>query len=174
MLKDRLVLDRAQSSVGSELTLATPGYDRVDEVRRGLIQPVSGNGDKGLLGRLPETTHVAYLTYGGEEVRVGDVLGKVTAEGALVEAAEAGTAALEVSGLTVTAGADIEIGAAEGLERRRVAAVSGTTLTLEAALATAHRKNEVVRVVRRYLVVGVSDEAGQGHHLKIALRELVV
>ena len=102
------------------------------------------------------------------------LLGDLLTEAKVVDKLQAGVAA-GATQVTVTdgllqSGDRMEVGLGECSELNSVVAVEGQVVTLGTALRAAHSAAEPVTAVVVYEVLGVEDQAGAGHHLKLAVR----
>ena len=164
---------RPVTGVAVGLDLETPVHERVAGPLAALVQPWTAGAADGLMGRLPESTHVAYLAVAAAQV--GDVLVRAVARTALAEDAEVGEDGIEVEETSgIEAGSRIEIGEGSTCERRVALRVEDTSVRLATKLWQEHEAQEQVATTLRYEVLGVEDEAGQGHHQRVAVREVVL
>lgn len=171
------LLDDSAHVLRPEVTLSGRGsprhpvYQHVEGAVACAIQPVAGTLRETVVGRLEQATHVAYL--GPRDVRAGDLLAECLAQGSLAEASEQGGGSITVAeGMRVQRGDRLVVGAGEEAELAVAVVVSGTTVELMTALARGHEAGDGVTKVTAYEVLGVRDEAGVGHHLRLSLREL--
>lgn len=172
LLAHDLGLERATVASGPELGVANPEYVPVASVR-GLVQPISTMARAGLLGLYPEGSHVVYLAGVVPEIAVGDLVVRRFAQGTLAEALEVGDQVIQVSGtLSPMAGDEIEIGESAAREVRRVTGGSEAGFVLDRPVEAAHEEGSAVALRQRYEVLGVEDEAGQGHHRRVVVRRV--
>lgn len=172
LLGHDLSIERAVVASGPELGVANPEYEPVTEVK-GLVQPLGATARAGLLGLYPESTHVVYVEGSEPEVTAGDLVVRLSAEGALAEATEAGAELIAaLCGVTLVAGDEVEIGEGDQREVRRVVDVAEEGVELDRPLAGAHEAGSRVALRQRYEVLGAEDEAGRGHHWRVVVRRV--
>ena len=98
---------------------------------------------------------------------------RLEAEGELADDLEAGAALIAaLDGVAPVAGDEIGIGEGDEREVRRVAEVAEAGVELELAVELAHAAGSQVALRRRYEVLAVEDEAGQGHHRRVVVRRM--
>ena len=162
-------LSRPQIAVESDLQVANPTYELVQAQVVMRLRPTSADLDRSLLGRFPQATALAYMA--PTELAANDRLAQVTAVTMLTEAAPAESTALVVaSAYGFAAGSRIHLRGESDWESALVDHVDGDTLHLEAALSTGFSAGDTVEAVTSYTVLGVLDEAGACHHIKVALQ----
>ncbi len=171
LLTEVATIARPRVALDGEGVPKTPVYEAVEDgvaVRVGRARTAS---DDDLLGRDEDVTRVAYLEM--TDLRPSDRLTIRTAEALLIADAEVGETVLSVSGTEgFVEGACVVIGANGYAEEQIVASASGQVLVLMEGLASEHEAGEAVAVARRFEVIAVEDEAGEGHHLRAVVREL--
>lgn len=167
LMRQRAYRERPRVAVGSDLAVARAEYERGEQVAI-CLQPRTVGAEGGGLGLYPEATHAVYLAAPAERLEVGERLSVVVAQTALAEDCGPGDSEVLVQdGSGFVAGASVEIAG----ESRRVSAVTGAVLSLTSGLTQAHDQGASVRMIRHYLVLGSEDEGGQGHHVRVAVRE---
>jgi len=133
------------------------------------LRPTSADVDRSLLGRFPQATAVAYMA--PTDLAANDRLARVTASTTLAEAAPIGSTSLVVaSAYGFAAGSHIHLRSETDWEAATVDHVDGDSVHLAAALSTGFSAGDTVEAVTSYTVLGVLDEAGAGHHIKVALQ----
>lgn len=173
LAQDETLLGQAEVAAGLELQVAAPSFRWVASVKA-MVQPVRAGSSAGLLGRFPESTHVAYLAQ-AEGLQTGDELVRVHGRTQLLEAAARGAQELKVADASgLVAGADLGLGEGLTQEVQRVAAVEGDTVQLAGALREVQGEGTQVAGLQRFEVLGVEDESGRGHHVRVVLRAKVV
>ena len=146
---------------------ATPIYEPTGESVRVRIAPARAGSRDGLLGRTEEATHVIYAT--PEDVRVADLLIVRPMVTSLSADVDAGVSVLPVTATEgLLDGQRVEIGD----EELTVAAVGAGEIHVTPALAGEYEAGEALTLVVRYEVLGVADEAGVGHHLRLSATEI--
>jgi len=166
-------LSRPQIAVESDLQVGNPTYELLQAQVPMRLRPTSADLDRSLLGRFPQATAVAYTT--PTDLAANDRLAQVSATTTLVEAAPAETTALIVaSAYGFEAGSRIHLRSESDWEPTLVDHVDGDALHLVAPLSTGFSAGDTVEVVISYTVLGVLDEAGAGHHIKVALQRRVL
>ena len=162
-------LSRPQIAVESDLQVANPTYELLQAEVAMRLRPTSADLDRSLLGRFPQATALAYMA--PTELAANDRLAQVSATTTLVEAAPPGSTSLVVaSAYSFTAGSRIHLRAESDWEPAVVDHVDGDTLHLTVPLSTGFSPSDMVEAVISYTVLGVLDEAGAGHHIKVALQ----
>ncbi len=162
-------LSRPQVAVENDLQVANPTYVLLQAEVPMRLRPTSADLDRSLIGRFPGATAVAYMA--PTEIAANDRLAQVTAVTTLTEAAPAESTSLVVaSAYGFAAGSRIHLRGESGWELAVVDYVDGDTLHLAAALSTGFSAGDTVEAVTSYTVLGVLDEAGAGHHIKVALQ----
>ncbi|MGD9495694.1 MAG: hypothetical protein AB7Y46_05225 [Armatimonadota bacterium] len=167
LLSETAAIMRPRVTVDGEGVPATPRYEQVSAAVPARIMPRSTASEDDLLGRMEDITHLAFLE--PADLRPSDRLVTRPVATALAEDVWAGASVLPVaSSEGFRDGQSVEVGE----EERIVTAVAAGALTVAPALAEAHEAGEAVRVLRRFEVIEVVDEAGAGHHLRAVVREL--
>ena len=162
-------LSRPQVAVESDLQVANPTYELLEAEVAMRLRPTSADLDRSLLGRFPQATALAYMA--PTELAANDRLGQVTAVTMLTEAAPAESTTLIVaSAYGLEAGSRVHLRGESEWESAIVDHVDGDTLHLTAALSTGFSASDTVEAVTSFTVLGVMDEAGAGHHIKVALQ----
>lgn len=132
------------------------------------LQPRGPRPAETLVGGLEGATHACYLEPG--DVRAGDLLTEAKVVDKLQAGVAAGATQVTVTDGLLQSGDRMEVGLGECSELNSVVAVEGQVVTLGTALRAAHSAAEPVTAVVVYEVLGVEDQAGAGHHLKLAVR----
>ena len=172
LLRDVVSVWRPEVSVSWEGDPRTPVYALVASGVPCALQPVSDSTRETLLGDIERATHVAYLQ--PTDLRAGDWLAEEAAGDVLAAPAAQGGRAVTVAHTgRVARGDRLCVGADSGAELVLAGDANGVTASLATALRYAHAAGESVSVVVAYEVLGVRDEAGQGHHLRVDLRKLI-
>jgi len=162
-------LSRPQIAVESDLQVANPTYELLEAEVALRLRPTSADLDRSLLGRFPGATAIAYMT--PTELGANDRLGQVTATTMLTKAAPAeSTTVIVASAYGFEAGSRVHLRGEFDWEVALVDHVDADTLHLAAALSTGFSAGDTVEAVTSYTVLGVLDEAGAGHHIKVALQ----
>jgi len=162
-------LSRPQIAVESDLQVANPTYELLQAQVAMRLRPTSADLDRSLLGRFPQATALAYMA--PTDLGANDRLARVTAATTLAEAAPTGSTVLVVtSAYGFAAGSRIHLRGESAWESAMVDYVDGDALHLAAALSTGFSAGDTVEAVTSYTVLGVLDEAGTGHHIKVALQ----
>lgn len=136
---------------------------------RARIRPLEAQETAGLLGRLEEAQYAVYLA-GEEALAEGDVLVQRVWVTRLAEEVAQGARELRVEEAMARPGEELEVGEQHGI----VAGVLGAVVRLAESLASAHEAGCEVVGVRRFEVLGVEDEGGQGHHRRALVRPRVL
>lgn len=171
LLHDVVCIWRPQVEVTRELGVRTPVYRLVAEAIPCMIQPASCRVLETVAGRVEQVTHTAYLE--PVDLRPGDLLVERTSTATLAEAAHPGDEVVRVvGGSWVAVGDRLQIGAGETSELSLALSVDGGVIGIGAPLAAPHGQDEPVYRVVSYEVLGVADEAGAGHHLRVELRAM--
>ena len=169
LLNQAANLSRPQIGVGSDLQVAYPTYELLAADVAIRLRPVTTDIDRGLLGRFPQATAVAYLL--PTDLAANDRLAHVTIATTLAEAAPAESSELTVAvTFGITAGSRLHLRGEAGWEEVIVAQLDGETVQLSAPLSSSFAAGHAVEVVTSYDVLGVVDESAAGHHLKVALK----
>ncbi|MEN6304620.1 MAG: hypothetical protein ABFD96_17955 [Armatimonadia bacterium] len=142
---------------------------RQEGLVRVLVRPLDARETAGLLGRLEEARYAVYMT-AAEDVAEGDVLAQRVWVTRLAEAAAEGTRELRVEEALARPGEEIEVGGESGV----LAGVVDEVVSLAEGLEERHEAGCEVVGVRRFEVLGVEDEGGQGHHWRVLVRPRVV
>jgi hypothetical protein len=146
---------------------ATPIYEPTGESVRVRIAPARAGSRDGLLGRTEEATHVIYAA--PADLRVADRLIVRPVVTSLSADVEAGASVLPVTATEgLRDGQRVEIGG----EELTVAAVGAGEIRVTPAVTSDYEAGEALSVVVRYEVLGVADEAGAGHHLRLGATEI--
>ena len=162
-------LSRPKIAVESDLQVANPTYELLQAEVAMRLRPTSADLDRSLLGRFPQATALAYMA--PTEIAANDQLSQITATTTLAEAAPMGSTSLAVaSAYGFAAGSHIHLRSEDNWEPAIVDHVDGDTLHLAAALNAGFSAGDTVQAVTSYIVLGVLDEAGAGHHIKVALQ----
>ncbi len=141
----------------------TPTYEATGECVPMRVTPGSGDSEDDLLGRVADATHVIYTT--PADIRVADLLVTRPVTTALSDDVQAGDTALPVEDTDgIVDGQRVEI----GQEELEVQTVGADAVTVTTGLEQGYEEEEPLSVIVRYEVLGVEDEAGAGHHLRIA------
>ncbi len=171
LLTEMATLARPRVELDAEGGPRTPTYDEVATGVAVRIAPAATASEDDLLGRTEEVTHVAYLE--PIDLRPSDRLVTHPVATTLAEDVEAGAMTLPVASVAgFLDGQSVEIGSGGGVEERVVVTVGSDELSVADGLDAGHGEGAPVRVVRRFEVIAVEDEAGMGHHLRAAVREL--
>lgn len=171
LLDDMARILRPEVSLTGRGSPRSAVYRQVEGEVACAMQPVAGTLRETVIGRLERATHVAYMK--PRDVRAGDVLAECLAQGSLAEGAGQGDGVIMVGeGMEVSRGDRLVVGEGEEAELVVAVTVSGAEIGLMAPLSRGHEGDDAVTKVRGYEVVGVRDEAGVGHHLRVSLREL--
>lgn len=169
LLLERVAVWRPQVALSPLGSPQAPVYEMVSDGVACSLQPVTAASVATVAGRLERTTHVAYAR--PVDVRAGDLLVERTLADTLAASVDAGDEGITAQqGLGFFAGQWVEIDAGSGGELRMVEAVEGSELTLDVRLSSDHTAGAGVMGVMVYEVMGVRDEGGRGHHLRIDLR----
>ncbi len=171
MLVHEAQIGRARVELDIDGAPLTPVFDPVLSDLQCRVTPARQVSDDDLLGRSAEATHWLYCE--PVDLRVGDRVWLRPVQTLLTEAVEAGHAMLcvdDTSGLRV--GGAVEVGSGGEAEERIVASVGVDLIVVTPAVSEEHEAGETVSVLRTYEVLTVDDEAGLGHHLKAAIREI--
>ena len=162
-------LSRPQIAVESDLQVANPTYELLEAEVAMRLRPTSADLDRSLLGRFPQATALAYMA--PTELAANDRLAQATAVTMLTEAAPAESTTLVVaSAYGFAAGSRIHLRGESDWEAALVDHVDGNSLHLAAALNAGFAAGDTVEAVTSYTVLGVLDEAGACHHIKVALQ----
>jgi len=162
-------LSRPQIAVESDLQVANPTYELLEAEVAMRLRPISAAIDRSLIGRFPNAAAVAYMA--PTDLAANDRLAQVTAVTTLTEAAPAESTALVVaSAYGFADGGRIHLRGESDWEPAIVDHVDGDSLHLAAALSTGFSAGDTVEAVTSYTVLGVRDEAGAAHHIKVALQ----
>jgi len=173
LLNQTVNLTRPVIQVESDLQVANPTYELLEANVAVRLRPISGDVDRLLLGRFPEASAVAYLL--PTELAANDRLAQVTAVTVLAEAAPAESTSLVVaSAYGFADGSRIHLRGESAWEAAIVDYVDGDSLHLAAALSTGFLAGDTMEAVTSYAVLGVLDEAGAAHHIKVALQRIEV
>ena len=171
LLIHNLTVRRPIESKTGELNLGAADYEDVyPNAVPARVVPARATIDAGILGAFPDATHLAYC--GIIDAAPGYLIERMLASSVL--AAPAPPGATQVS---VASSADFRVGhvaelvAASESERAHVVGVQVGTLSLQSPLVHGFAQGDLVRAVLRFDVLGVEDEAGAGHHLRLTLRE---
>jgi len=171
LLTETATVERPTVELDGDRAPRTPRYEELAVGVAVRLTPARTVSEDGLLGRSEDVTQVAYLE--PMDLRPADRLVTRPVATVLSEDVEAGTTVLPVADTTgLLQGQSVEVGAGDALEEHVAAAVGAGTVTLAAGLANEHGEGESVRVVQRYGVIEVADEAGAGHHLRAVVRAL--
>lgn len=164
-------VERPQVALSFDGVPRTPEYEElVAEVALHLAPARTVSADD-LLGRTEDVTQIAYLE--PMDLRPADRLVIRPVTTGLSADVAAGATELPVADATgLIEGERVEVGADASLEEHVITGVSGNTVTLADEVTHAHQAGEPVRVMRRYEVMEVADEAGAGHHLRAVVRVL--
>ncbi|MCE5216933.1 hypothetical protein LLH03_07855 [bacterium] len=155
----------AQTGLGEVLTGV---YELAATAVPCALQPRGAKAAETLVGRLEGATHACYLE--PCDVQVGDLLTEAKVGDTLQVAVVAGQTQVTVAVGLLQSGDRVEVGLGECSELNSVVAVDGQQVTLGTALRAAHSVAEPVTAVVVYEVLGVEDQAGAGHHLRLAVR----
>lgn len=169
LLTETATVERPVVELDGDRAPRTPRYEELAAGVAVRLAPARTVSEDGLLGRSEDLTQVAYLE--PMDLRPADRL--VTRPVATVLSADvaAGATELPVADTAgVLEGQSVEVGAGNAVEEHVVAQVGSGVVTLAKGLAREHEEGEAVRVVRRYEVIEVADEAGAGHHLRAVVR----
>ena len=162
-------ISRPQIAVESDLQVVNPTYELLQAQVALRLRPTSADLDRSLLGRFPQATALAYMA--PTELAANDRLAQVTAVTMLTEAAPAESTTLVVaSAYGFADGSHIHLRGESAWEAALVDHVDGDTLHLTAALSAGFSASDTVEAVTSYTVLGVLDEAGAGHHIKVPLQ----
>ncbi len=162
-------LSRPQIAVESDLQVANPTYKLLQAEVAVRLRPTSADLDRSLLGRFPQATALAYMA--PTDLAANDRLAQVNVATALAEAAAAESSALVVAcAYGFADGSRIHLRGESAWESALVDYTDGDVLHLTAALSTGFAAGDTVEAVTSYTVLGVIDEAGAGHHIKVALQ----
>ena len=171
LLRHEVTLQRPVSgtTAGGNVTGVT--YEDVyADAQPARIVPVRTLLSGGILGAFPEATHVLYCE--PLDLKAGYRVERELAATALAQAAQAGDEEIAVADDTgLQQGHVIELSAGEVTEAAEVRGVGDDLLALAGPLAHGFSVGTPVRAALRYDVLGVEDEAGAGHHLRVVLRE---
>jgi len=171
MLTEEVLIRRSTVALDVDGAPQTPTYEELADVVPARLMPASASSDDDLLGRLDEATHVLYVQ--PFDLRPNDrvVARRSTTE--LTDDIEQGETLLPVASTAgMWDGAQVEIGSGGTRELRTIVEVRADELVVAPALDAAHGEGEAVSRVRRFDVLAIQDEAGAGHHLRAALREV--
>ena len=138
--------------------------------KRCRIMPAAGGTDPGLLGRFPDATHVMYCEK--LDVKPNYLIELELASTTLSVDAEAGATELTVaSAIGLDVGSIIEINDETNTDAAQVTLVDLNVLHISPALTYGYAAGSTVRCAREFDVLSSQDEAGEGHHLKVIMRE---
>lgn len=169
LLTETAMVERPVVELDGEGAPRTPRYEELAAGVGVRLAPARTVSEDGLLGRTEDVAQVAYLE--PMDLRPADRLVTRPVATALSADVEAGATELPVADtIGLLEGQSVEVGAGDVLEEHVVAQVSVGTVTLARGLAQEHLEGEPVRVVRRYEVIEIADEAGAGHHLRAVVR----
>lgn len=174
LLHHDVFIDRLKTAGNGNGPTGSPAFDRLAQLHHALIQPLRAQMLQGPAGRYPQATHRAYIHHG--LVGAGDRLVRIMERTTLAEEALADAQAIVVEGAGqhATPGARVEIGEGEQVEQRIIQSREGDSLGLNQPTAHGYPSGTPVAVVAHYEVQGVEDEGGQGHHDRLAVREIGV
>ena len=160
---------RPQARRAGDLTVATPTYRVVGQLRRVRVMPARAGAEVAVVGRLPADTSAVYME--PSDVKAGDRFEVIRQRLRLAADAEAGEDTVTVDDASgVALGARLHLHRGTEAESVVVAAVGDAELTVAPSLRHAHQAGEQVWITQAHDVDGVCDEAGQGHHLKVLVR----
>lgn len=170
LLEHIVNLGRPQVEVESDLQVAVPTYELLQAGVAARLRPIAAGIDRGLLGRFPHATAVAYLL--PTDLEANDRLAQMVAATVLTEPALSGADTLTVASTAgFTTGEFAHLLSATGWEEVAIVAVADEeTLELVEPLIAGFAEGDVVQAVVSYEVLGVIEAAGAGHHLKAVLR----
>ena len=170
LLEDTVNLSRPQIEVESDLQVAAPTYEVLNAGVAARLRPILADIDRGLLGRFPMATAVAYLLM--TDLQPNDRLAQVVATTELTAEALNGADTLTVTGTDgFVAGQFAQLLAADHWTEVVVTAVPDEdTLELAEPLTAGFAEGDAVQAAVGYEVLGVLDASGIGHHLKAVLR----
>lgn len=170
LLAHTVNLSRPQVELEPDLQVATPTYELLAAGVAARVRPTAADVDRGLLGRFPRAVALAYLA--PTDVEPNDRLGQVVSSTVLTQAALSGSDTLSVAATTdFAAGMLAHLLGAGGWEEVAITAVSDEeTLELVEPLTGDFAEGDAVHAVIGYEVLGVVEEAGADHHLKVVLR----
>ncbi len=170
LLEDTVNLSRPEVEVENDLQVAAPTYQLLQAGLPARVRPTLADIDRGLLGRFPAATAVAYLLV--TDLQANDHLSQVVATTELTAEAQGGADTLTVTSTAGFApGEFAQLFGADHWEEVVVAAVADdVTLELAEPLTVGLAAGDTVQAVVSYEVLGVLDPSGIGHHLKALLR----
>jgi len=170
ILNRRANLTRPLVAVDGQSLAREARYELIQALAPLRLRPVRVSLDAGLLGKYPQATAVAYLRPGS--ARALDRLGVVCAQTSLVEDAVPGALTLTLAATEgIEEGSVLHLREAGKFAEALVAAVGEASVTLTAPLSEGFAEGAAVEVVEPYEVLGAEDEAGEGHHLRVAIRK---
>ena len=138
--------------------------------KRCRIMPAAGGTDTGLLGRFPDATHVMYCEK--LDVKPNYLIELELASTTLALDAETGATELTVaSTIGLDVGSIVEIADETHTDEAQVILVDVNVLHITPALTYSYAAGSTVRAMRHFDVLHSADEAGEGHHLKVIMRE---
>jgi hypothetical protein len=98
-------------------------------------------------------------------------VGLILAATALAAAADASLEGIEVEDASaISAGSRLQLSAGAAFFETVATAVAGTAVTLQDPLPVAFPAGASVDVVSSYEVLGVEDDGGAGHHVRVGMR----
>ena len=170
LLEDTVNLSRPYVEVETDLQVAAPTYQLLEAGLPARLRPTLADIDRGLLGRFPAATAVAYLLV--TDLQANDRLAEVVAGTDLITEAQGGTDTLTVASTEgFVPGQFAQLFGSDHWEEVVVAAVADeVTLELAEPLTAGLAAGDVVQAVVSYEVLGGLDPSGIGHHLKAILR----
>jgi len=171
ILDRRANVTRPSVRVDQELLAHEPEYALIEAAVPLRLRPLRATLDATLLGAFPRAGAVAYAASG--DLRAQDRIGVI--QGLTTLRADAGedSRELEVANPeSLAPGQRLHLREAEACVEGRVAEVAGSTVRLREPLAMGFRAGANVERIESWEVLGV-EEAGSGHHLRVALRRRV-
>jgi tRNA-binding EMAP/Myf-like protein len=171
LLIHNVTVKRPTESKTGELNLGAADYEDVyPNAVPARVVPARSTIDAGILGAFPDATHLAYC--GIIDAAPGYLIERTLASSALAAPAAPGATQVSVASSTdFRVGHVVELGAEPESERAHVVEVQVGMLRLQSPIVHAFAEGDPVRAVLRFDVLGVEDEAGAGHHLRLTLRE---
>ena len=173
VLNRRANLTRPQVAVDGQRLAREADYELVRAAAPVRVRPARVGVDAGLLGQFPQATAVGYAQ--GLDVRPGDRLGVVRGTTLLTTAAQLGATQIEVEQATsIEPGRRLHLRDTMSFAEAVAQSVAGNSVTLREPLTVALAGEASVELVDSYEALGAEDVAGEGHHVRVALREVEV
>ena len=168
MLTHELVLKRPRVDVDTLLDPESAQYETARSAQ-GRVMPLRLADHVGVLGRFPEATHRIFVPV--TEVRANYRVEHRIRETTLASDVLAGEDAIGLTSATgFHVGDLLEIGSDQPAARVTIVALDGSEATVEPALPLGAMQGDPVRSIALYDVLGVEDEAGAAHHLRVVAR----